>query len=201
MLDPSSTEIAREHLSYIRRTLEAAGQFTAVPGKGLMAAGIAALAGVEANVYWTGAPWAGQADPRPALVVWAAVLTLSVAVLSWGIHRKAGSMRMPIQPPLLRRLLWSLCPALFVGGLLTHHAVRAQSLEWLPVIWLGSYGAAVANSGLVSVLPVRWMGICLLLCAAGAALSPPGMGLTWIAVGFGWLHLVFGAFIAWRHNG
>jgi hypothetical protein len=45
------------------------------------------------------------------------------------------------------------------------------------------------------------MGLCFLLAAAGSALSPGGMGLTWLAVGFGWLHLVFGAYIAWRHNG
>jgi len=200
-MDPSSVETAREHLLYIRRTLEAAGQFTAVPGKGLVIAGLAALAGVEVNVYWTGAPWAALGDRANALTVWTSVLAFSVAVLSIGIHRKAGLMREPLRPPLLRKLLWSLCPGLFMGALLTHMALRTGALGWLPVIWLGCYGAALVNSGLVSVQPVRWMGICFLLAAAGAALSPPGMGLTWLAVGFGWLHLVFGAFIAWRHNG
>jgi hypothetical protein len=45
------------------------------------------------------------------------------------------------------------------------------------------------------------MGVSFLVVAGGAALSPHGMGLTWLAVGFGWLHLVYGAFIAWRYNG
>ena len=45
------------------------------------------------------------------------------------------------------------------------------------------------------------LGLCLLLASAASAVSPPGMGLMWLAVGFGWLHLVFGAYIAWRHNG
>jgi hypothetical protein len=45
------------------------------------------------------------------------------------------------------------------------------------------------------------MGLSLLLAAAASAVSPPGMGLTWLAIGFGWVHLVFGAYIAWRHNG
>ena len=35
-MEPLNLETAREDLHYIRRTLEAAGQFTAVPGKGLI---------------------------------------------------------------------------------------------------------------------------------------------------------------------
>jgi hypothetical protein len=53
----------------------------------------------------------------------------------------------------------------------------------------------------VSVAPVRYMGLCFLLAAAGAALSPGEAGLAWLALGFGWMHIVYGAFIARRHNG
>jgi hypothetical protein len=201
MREPLSPESAREDLLYIRRTLEAAGQFTAVPGKCLMLAGLAAIAGVETNMHVTGAPWNSTLAPQRALEVWGIVLGVSLAVVSLGIYRKSLSTRTRIQAPLIRKLLWSLCPALFVGAVMTHLAVRSTNLQWLPTIWLGCYGAAVANGGQVSVSPVRYMGVCLLLAAAGAAMSPAGMGLTWLAVGFGWIHLVFGAYIAWRHNG
>jgi hypothetical protein len=201
MMEPPSAETAREHLLYIRRTLEAAGQFTAVPGKCLVAAGGAALAGVAVNVRLTGAPWLGTPAPRFALDVWGLVLGLSVAIVSYGIYRKSRLIQAPLQAPLVRKLLWSLCPALFVGAVLTSLAIRSHSLSWLPTIWLGCYGAAVTNGGQVSVAPVRYMGLCFLLASAASALSPDGMGLTWLAVGFGWLHLVFGGYIAWRHNG
>lgn len=201
MIEPPSLETARENLTYIRRTLEAAGQFTAVPGKCLMVAGTLALAGVFANAYVTGTPWSRWPAPALSLDVWGVVLGISVAIVSFGIYRKAQQLGTPLRAPLVRKLLWGLCPALFVGGMLTSFAIRSHSLQSLPVIWLGCYGAAVANSGQVSVAPVRYLGIGLLLAAAGAAVSPPGMGLTWLAVGFGWLHLVFGAYIAWRHNG
>ena len=56
-MEPLNLETAREDLQYIRRTLEAAGQFTAVPGKGLMATGLVALAGVAINYLVTGPPW------------------------------------------------------------------------------------------------------------------------------------------------
>jgi hypothetical protein len=200
-MEPLNLETAREDLQYIRRTLEAAGQFTAVPGKGLMATGFVALAGVVINSLFTGPPWGPGASPAVALDVWGYVLGFSLAICSYGIHRKSLQLRTPLQAPLLRKLLWSLCPSLFVGGILTSVAVRSGNLDWLPVIWLGCYGAAVVNGGQVSVAPVRYMGLCLMVTATAAAASPAAMGLTWLAIGFGWLHIVYGAYIAWRHNG
>lgn len=200
MMEPPSIETARENLLYIRRTLEAAGQFTAVPGKCLMAAGVAALAGVAVNSLFTGVPW-GDASPQAALDTWGVVLGVAVAIVSCGIYTKSRQIHFPWRAPLVRKLAWSLCPSLFVGAVLTAVAVRSHDLGWLPTIWLGCYGAAVVNGGQVSVPPVRYMGLSLLLAAAASAVSPPGMGLTWLAIGFGWVHLVFGAYIAWRHNG
>ena len=201
MVDPASTQAVRENLLYIRKTLEAAGQLTAVPGRCLIAVGFIAFAGAAFNAFVTGAPWDPGPYPKAALATWSVVLGISVAIVSLGIYRKSQQTCAPIQPPLLRKLLWSLCPALFVGGLLTGLAVRSNSLSWLPVIWLGCYGAAVTNGGQVSVAPVRFMGLSFLLVAGGAAVSPQSAGLAWLAFGFGLLHLVYGAYIARRHNG
>jgi len=68
-MEPMNLETAREDLQYIRRTLEAAGQFTAVPGKGLMATGLVAFAGVAINSLITGPPWGPSAHPALALDV------------------------------------------------------------------------------------------------------------------------------------
>jgi hypothetical protein len=201
MMHTPNLETARENLSYIRRTLEAAGQFTAVPGTCLVAAGIATIAGVTVNLLITGAPWDQGAHLPAALNTWGVVLGVSVAIVSMGIYRKSRNMGIPLQAPLIRKLLWSLCPAMFVGGVLTNLAVRTHNLDWLPAIWLGCYGAAVTNGGQVSVAPVRYMGCFLLLACLGAAASPARLGLFWLAAGFGWIHLVFGAYIARRHNG
>jgi len=166
-----------------------------------MAAGLIAIAGAIFNGFVTGAPWDAGRYQHFALATWAVVLGISLAIVSIGIYRKSLQTCTPIQPPLLRKLLWSLCPALFVGGLLTGLAAQSGNLDWLPVIWLGCYGAAVTNGGQVSVAPVRYMGLCFLLAATGAAISPRQAGLAWLALGFGWLHLVYGAYIARRHNG
>ena len=200
-MEPSNAELAHENLQYIRKTLDAAGTFTAVPGNGLIAAGVATFAGVAANLWITGAPWQSGPGRQAALEVWGIVLAVSIVIVSFGIYRKSRQTRTRLQAPLVRKLLWSLCPALFVGAILTCLAVRTQNLAWLPSIWLGCYGAAITNGGLVSVAPVRYLGISLLAAAAGAAFSAPHLGLAWLAAGFGWLHILFGAYIARRHNG
>jgi hypothetical protein len=201
MMEPPDVHTARENLLYIRKTLEAAGQLTAISGKCLMASGFLALAASAFNAYVTGSPWNHAPNREPALAAWGVALIVSVAIISYGIYRKSQKMCTPITPTLLRKLLWSLCPALFTGALFTALAVHSDKLNWLPVIWLGCYGAAVTGGGLLSVAAVRYMGVCFLLAASGAAISSSEMGLAWLAFGFGWLHLVYGAYIAWRHNG
>jgi hypothetical protein len=200
MEEDPSLQAAHENLLYIRKTLEAAGQLTAVSGKALIATGIIALAGAAVNGGITGAPWA-VADPRSAFAVWGIVLVLSLTVVLFGMYRKSLQLCTPIQPPLLRKLLWSLCPSLFVGALLTSLIVHSDKIHWMPVIWLGCYGAAVTNGGQVSITPVRNMGLCFLIAAAGAAFSPQEAGLAWLALGFGWLHIVYGVYIARRYHG
>ena len=200
MTEQSSLQAARENLHYIRKTLEAAGQLTAVSGLSLMATGVIALAGAAVNHFVTGAPWSA-ANPRTALSVWAIALVLSVAVVLCGIYRKSQRIGTPVQLPLVRKLLWTLCPALFLGALFTFVAARSGNLDWIPLIWLGCYGAAIASAGQHSVAPVRCMGLCFLALAGATALCPKEAGLAWLALGFGWLHLIFGTYIARRHNG
>jgi hypothetical protein len=69
------------------------------------------------------------------------------------------------------------------------------------MIWLGCYGAALTSAGVVSVSPVRSMGISFLGLALAAGFLPPSAGLALLAIGFGGLHLIFGGYIYWRHDG
>ena len=200
MVERPSVETASENLRYIRRTLEAAGQFTAVPGRSMAAVGAVALAGAAANDLVTGTPWGDSLSPATALQVWGTVLAISLAVVLGGVYRKARLTGVAIQAPLIRKLLWSLCPALLLGAVLTNRAIDLRQFAWLPAIWLGCYGAAMTSAGQVSIVPLRYLGVCLLMCAAGAAAAPPETGLIWMAAGFGWLHLAFGLYVAWRYD-
>jgi len=200
MDDSPADRAAHEELRYIRRTLEAAGHLSTIPGRGMVGIGVLALAATAANLYGTGAPWS-TAQPERALLVWAALLAASMCVGVWAMARKAQRSGQIFWSPVLRRALWGYGAAMLLGGILTASALLAGRLDRLPEIWLGCYGAALCSAGVVSVSPVRWMGACFLILAGAAVLTPPQNGLLLLGLGFGWLHIAFGAYIAWRHNG
>jgi hypothetical protein len=192
---------AREELAYIRRTLDAAGSFSSIPGRGLVVIGLMALAAAVVNQRVTGAPWDEAAQPVESLAVWAVLLALSVLIGLWTMTQKARRTGQPVWSPVLRKALWGYCAAMLLGGILSAAVIRSGRFDLLPEIWLGCYGSALIAGGVMSVAPVRWMGISFLaLAAAGAALAPPH-GLLLLVAGFGGLHILFGAYIAWRHDG
>lgn len=196
-----SLQTAREDLEYIRRTLDAAGRFTAVSGAGLIITGLLALAAAWVNLRLTGAPWEDWGHPDLALGVWGGALGAAILVGVCATLYKAQRTGQVLWSPLLRKVLWGLCPTLLLGGFLTVAVVRAGRPDFLSGIWLGCYGAAVTAGGVMSVAVVRWMGVAFLLLGAAALWAPPSAGLGLLAMGFGFLHLAFGAYIAWRHDG
>ncbi len=192
---------AHEELEYIRRTLDAAGSFSSIPGRGLVVIGLLALAAVVVNQRVTGAPWDEGAQPVASLAVWAVLLAFSILIGLWTMARKARRTGQPLWSPVLRKALWGYCAAMLLGGILSAAVIRTGRFDLLPEIWLGCYGSAMIAGGVMSVAPVRWMGISFLTLAAGSAWLPPAYGLPLLAAGFGGLHILFGAYIAWRHDG
>ena len=201
-MDPGSAHrSAHDDLQYIRRTLAAAGSFSSLSGSGMVVTGVLALATVVANLRLTGAPWDPKTRPAEALGMWAVLLVVSIAVGVWTSVLKARRTGQVFWSPVLRKALWGYAAGMFLGAILTAGAIRGGQFNLLPEIWLGCYGAAMTAAGVMSVAPVRWMGVSFLALAAVAAWAPSGAQLLLLGLGFGWLHVAFGAFIAWRHNG
>lgn len=189
----------RESLLYIRRTLEAAGRLSSISGSGMVWVGILALAAVLVNYAFTGAPW--ERHPLPALSVWAALLVISAGITAATMAAKARRAGQPFWSPVLRKALWSLSAPMACGAILSAALLLHSTPALLPIAWLACYGAALTSAGVVSVSPVRWMGLSFLTLALASLLLPPGSGLAVLALGFGGLHLAFGGYIFWRHDG
>ena len=192
---------AHEDLQYIRRTLAAAGHLSIVPGKGMVAIGLLAVAATFVNFWRTGAPWDGEALNLPGVAVWGVLLAVSLAIGGFAMAQKARRTGQTFWSPVLRKALWGYVAAMALGGVLSFSVIEHGRPDALAEIWLGCYGVALMAAGAVSVSPVRWMGICFLLAASVAAFAPAAVGLPLLGLGFGWLHLSFGAYIAWRHEG
>lgn len=186
-------ERAMDNLRFIRETMERATAFTAVPGWGLVAIGVTALcaAGVASL----------QATARAWLLVWALEASAAVMIAGWTMRRKARRAAGPLFSTPGRKFALSFCPPVLAGAVLTVVLARSGTLGVLPGVWLLSYGAAVVAAGAFSVSIVPVMGLCFMTIGCVALLGPASWEAPLLALGFGGLHLVFGAIIARNYGG
>jgi hypothetical protein len=192
---------AFDHLQYIRRTMEGAASFTAVPGVGGVLMGASALgAGAVAHsqmppagsVYSTGDRW---------LEIWMleGVLALGIGLLF--AYRKARRIQVELFSRPARKFMLAFAPSILAGAVLTAALWGAGQAGLLPGCWLLLYGAGISAAGAFSVPIVPVMGTCFLFLGSAAMLSPPQWGDGWLAAGFGGLHIAFGFLIARKHGG
>ena len=184
---------AMDDLSFIRRTMEHASAFTAVPGWGGVAMGATAL--VAAALA------RGSSTPEEWLVPWLGTSVIALLIGGWAMARKARRAGTTVFSYSGRRFVLSFLPPLVVGALLTAAMARAGLYQALPGTWLLLYGTGVVTGGAYSLRIVPIMGICFLLLGAAALFGPPAWGNTLMAAGFGGLHIAFGLLIARRYGG
>jgi hypothetical protein len=184
---------AIDNLRFIRETMEGAAYFTAVSGLGEMAVGATALgaaylASRQGSIQGWLASWLGEA---------VLAFLITVGAFTWKARRAQVSL---FSAP-GRRFVLGLLPPLFAGALLTGVLLISGALAVLPGLWLLLYGTGVVTGGAFSVRTVPVMGLAFMALGAVALVAPPSWGDALLAAGFGGLHLIFGAFIAWRHGG
>lgn len=185
-------ERALDNLRYIRATMERAGSFTAVPGRGQMAVGVTAL--IAAVVA------ARQPSTLAWLVTWLIEAFVALVIGGWAMVRKARAANDSLLRGPGRRFGLSFLPPIAVGGLLTAALYLGGEGAPIPAVWLLLYGTGVITGGAFSVPVVPVMGLGFLVLGAVALFAPP-LGNWMLAAGFGGLHIVFGVWIARRYGG
>jgi hypothetical protein len=189
---------ALDNLRYIRQTMESAGSFTAVPGRGGIGMGITALAAACLASL--------QTSPKAWLSVWLAAASIALAIGVVAARRKAQSIdgahegTNALSGP-ARKFILALLPAVFAGAVLTLLFFRHGLFPELPALWLLFYGAAIVSGGAFSVRAIPIMGMCFLALGTAAAFTPPSWGNWLLAAGFGGVQIVFGIIIARRFGG
>jgi len=184
---------AADHLRYIRETMERAGEFTAVPGWGGVAMGLTALVAAYSASH--------QHTPQRWLSIWLIEAFVAVAIAAPASATKAHRANAKLLSGPGRKFLLSFAPPIVVGGLLTFALAHAGFHALLPGVWLLLYGAAIVTAGSFSVRVVPIMGLCLMLLGAAALFVPRPMGDLFMALGFGFVQIGFGIWIAQRHGG
>jgi hypothetical protein len=173
--------------------MERSTSFTAVSGWGYCAMGATAM--VAAAIAMR------QVTAEAWLAVWLAEALVAVTLALVAMHWKASKLRAPLLSVPGRRLFVGLLPALFAGGVMTVALLRADDSRQIPGVWLLLYGVAVMQAGAFSVRTIPVMGAAFVLAGAIALPMPWWWANVMLAVGFGIVHLGFGAFIASRHGG
>ncbi len=184
-----------ENLQFIRRTMESAGSFTAVPGRGMMVVGLTALVASALLAVF-----------RPAsylvwLMVWLSEALLAAGISIFAMVRKAGQEALVASVP-ARKCLLSFLPPMLAGIVLSLGMILGgiQSHAVYAGLWLLIYGTAVMTGGAFSVRIVPVMGLCFSGFGVVVLFLPSIWGDVAMACGFGGMHVVFGALIA-RHYG
>jgi hypothetical protein len=186
-------EHAMDNLRYIRRTLERAGEFTAVPGIGGMLMGSTALVAA-----WVAGPHSGSGR---WLAVWLLEAVMALLIGIAAAAHKSKRVRIPLLSGPGRKFVAGFAPAMLAGAVLTLLFFRQGTPQVLPGIWLLLYGAGVVSGGAASVRVVPAMGALFMLAGALALFLPMAAGAVLLAAGFGGLHIVFGTIIAVKYGG
>ena len=184
---------AMDNLRFIRSTMESAGSFTAVPGKGGVVMGATALVAAFVAHF--------SATPRQWLAIWMseAVLALTIGLIfSW---RKANRSSTGLLTRPFRRFVLALAPSVFAGALLTFSLYHEGVRNLIPAMWLLLYGAGITSGGAFSVRVIPVMGLSFLLLGSIAMMTPVFWADVLLAAGFGGFHILFGAVIARRYGG
>jgi hypothetical protein len=186
-------ERAAADLEFIRETIGSAAAFTALSGAGFVIVGASALV--------TGALALLVSDPAMRVGVWLIDAAVSVAIGFATTAHKARHAGQSLLSGAFRKFARSFAPSILVGAILTALLARDQAFAYLPCVWLLSYGAGLAASGSTSVPPVALMGASFMIVGAIAAVAPASWGLALLLIGFGGLHVGFGAVIARSYGG
>jgi hypothetical protein len=129
----------------------------------------------------------------------AAVVAFAIGVVA--MRRKAAQAGVPLRGSLARRFAMGLTAPLAAGAALTAGLSSAGNWSLLPSVWLLLYGAGVVTGGILSVPTVLVMGLCFMVLGAVAMATPPAWGDLWLGIGFGFVQICFGLYIARKHGG
>ncbi|QOI98747.1 MAG: hypothetical protein HRU69_15210 [Flammeovirgaceae bacterium] len=195
-------------IASIREVMERSSKFLSLSGLSGVMAGVYALAGAVVAyhlLYYPQAPLgsppvtATQAVILRLLTLASAVLVLSIGTAIAMSYRKAKRAGSSIWNKTSRQLLALLGMPLVTGGLLILTFIINKYFALIAPACLVFYGLALVNASSITVKEIGYLGFSQLLLGLVAALLP-GYGLIFWGVGFGVLHIIYGAVMHYRYD-
>jgi hypothetical protein len=201
-------DIQREQLEAlhdIRRMMKESSRFLSLSGMSGIFAGVYALGGamlahnlIEENAQ---SPYTTAQVLLPLAGIASAVLAASVLTAVLFSARKAKRTNHRLFDHTSRRLFWSMAVPLLAGGILcTALIIQGNGfLLLLSPAMLVFYGLALVNASRDTYGDVKFLGYLQVALGLTGAFIPQHGLLLW-ALGFGGLHIVYGAIMWFRYE-
>ena len=199
----------QEELSSIRNLMERSSKFISLSGMSGVLAGIYALVGAYAgyrivypNIFTLSYRnhYVNESEVMLKLVLVAiAVLTASIATGIWFSMKKAKRHHQQIWNLSSQNLLVSMSVPLLTGGAFIIIMLFKGFFILVAPACLLFYGLSLVAGSHYTFKDVKWLGISEIALGLLAA-AFPGYGLIFWALGFGILHIVYGAVMHFKYD-
>jgi hypothetical protein len=204
---PSKPE---EIVKDIRNMMERGSRFISLSGLSGIAAGVCALAGswVAARMLdGFGNRYNNEtfriADPDPlfwklvglAMLVFVAALATAF-IFTW---RRSRKMNIPFWNPVAKKLVWNLVIPLFTGAVFIFMMIQNAELRFIAPACLVFYGLGLINASKYTLTDIRFLGYVEVLLGL-VNMEFLGQGLLFWAIGFGVMHILYGAIMWFKYE-
>jgi len=195
-----------KNLAEIRSLMERSSRFISLSGLSGISAGIIALLGAVITFIYLDYDkrylnWdvycklmASRDIGKMTLVLFSLAVIVLLLALSAGVFfttRKARKNNLPIWDKTTRRLLFHIFVPLSTGGIFCIVLLYYGIYYLIAASTLIFYGLALLNGSKYTLTDVQYLGISNIVLGIIAAILP-GYGLIFWAIGFGFLHIIYG---------
>lgn len=202
----------QEIVKDIKQLMVRSSRFISLSGLSGIAAGICALAGAwvacrmmdgmgERENYSGYFRLAASEDALTLKLLGLALATFILAFVSafYLTWRKAKKDNLPVWDHTSRRLFWNMIIPMVAGGLFILGMLQYGEWRFVAPCSLVFYGLALVNASKYTLTEIRYLGYCEI--ALGLInMQFIGYGLYFWAVGFGVLHIIYGAIMWWKYE-
>ncbi len=204
-----------EALSEIRSLMERSSRFISLSGLSGVIAGIAALIGAafayaylgigpfeQTRPYYVAAPEAEKWGMDFITFFLLDASSVVLAAVGFGVlltTRKAKRKGQKIWDALTRRLLLNLLIPLIVGGVFCLALFKHDFIALIAPATLIFYGLALVNASKYTIHNVIYLGLAEIILGIIASFYL-GYGLEFWTIGFGFLHIIYGAWMYFKYE-
>jgi hypothetical protein len=191
-------------LASIRNLMDRSAKFISLSGLSGILAGIYALGGATSAYFLIQYPrsplaYRTQSINEPVVLLQLIIIALivlgaSISTGLWLTQKKTLKQNTQLWTPASKLLLEKLCIPLITGGLFIIIMLYTGHFGLAAPACLIFYGLALIHGSPNTVDEIRYLGFSEIVLGLICALYP-GLGLLFWAIGFGILHIVYGAIL------